>query len=135
MRAMMTNQTQKQSKPADDDWQSLYARIRQLAYQRSVALLATEDEPDSFDRGARSLRTLMSAAEIARRMKFEEQKEQDAHDPAQDTAISDDAIRRVKRRIDRQIARIEREDRTDPGRSDGRAVSKDVGKGLGGKRP
>ena len=135
MRAMMTNQPKHNAQPKDDDWQSLYARIRQLAHQRSLALLETEDEPEGFDRGARSLRTLMSAAEIARRMKFEEEKERNVHATAKDPAISDDAIRRIKRRIDRQIARIEREDRADQGRSDARAVSDAGGEGLGSERP
>ena len=62
-----------------DDWNALSARIQQLAHRRSRTLLADHDD-DAFDRGARSLRTLMSAAEVAIRMRREEAKERETDD-------------------------------------------------------
>ncbi|MEM9617540.1 MAG: hypothetical protein AAF936_06230 [Pseudomonadota bacterium] len=69
--------------PAADQksWEALYERIRTLALKRSAVMIdEPEDEADAFDRGARALRTLMSAAEVARRMKHQDLKEQELHD-------------------------------------------------------
>ncbi len=64
-----------------EDWNALSARIQKLAHRRSRSLLADHDD-DAFDRGARSLRTLMSAAEVAGRMRREEAKERETHEQA-----------------------------------------------------
>ncbi len=88
-----------------------------------------EDEADAFDRGARALRTLMSAAEVARRMKHHDLKEQELHD-AGETApvVSDERIGEVYRSIADTVDRIEREDDKRPGdRSDAVAVPSGTG--------
>ncbi|MHA7871154.1 MAG: hypothetical protein ACX939_02270 [Hyphococcus sp.] len=127
--------------PATDkrSWESLYERIRLLALRRSEAMVdAPEGEPDAFDRGARALRTLMGAAEVARRMKREDAREQESHD-AGETApvVSDERIRKVYREIEAAVERIEREDEDGAGDrgSDAAAPSGTGGKALESERP
>ncbi|MEO1243210.1 MAG: hypothetical protein AAFX54_14970 [Pseudomonadota bacterium] len=118
--------------PAADQksWEALYERIRTLALKRSAVMIdEPEDEADAFDRGARALRTLMSAAEVARRMKHQDLKEQELHD-AGETApvVSDERIGEVYRSIADTVDRIEREDGARPGdRSDAVAVPSGTG--------
>lgn len=109
-----------------ESWARLYDRIRLLALTRAAAMTgdaALEDEPERFDRGARALRTLMSAAEVARRMKEQDAKEHDLNVQTQLPAVSDERIRDIKRRLEAQIDRIEQEDRDAPESSDGRSLS------------
>ncbi|MFC2954053.1 hypothetical protein ACFOOP_19105 [Marinicaulis aureus] len=103
--------------PDDDSWDALAGRIQKLVMRRSRSLL-TEYDDDIFDRGARALRTLMSAAQISERMKKDEAKELETHDSAAPPQITDDAIRGLKRKLERQIERIEEEDRVAEGRGD-----------------
>jgi len=106
------------------DWSALYARIRLLALSRTETMAAIAiDEVDSFDRGARALRTLMSAAEIARRMKAQDEKESDLHEAGKVPVITDEKIRDIKTRLETQIARLEQEDQS-------AALSDHNGRGL-----
>ena len=69
---------EKPSQPEDINglWSTLVDQIRLLAVTRAASLShCSFDEDSEFDRGARSLRTLMSAAEIAMRMARLEQKD------------------------------------------------------------
>ncbi|NOX84287.1 MAG: hypothetical protein GXP06_15135 [Alphaproteobacteria bacterium] len=92
-------------------WERLYERIRVIALRRTAALMEEDAVDEAFDRGARALRTLMSAAEIARRMKNQDEKETDLHDGASKTpAYSDEDIRNIYRDITARVERIEREE-------------------------
>ncbi len=64
-----------------EKWNALLERIAVLAHRRSKSLLnCTGEDDDAFDRGARTLRTLMSSAEVAHRLKRDETKETAADD-------------------------------------------------------
>ncbi len=92
-------------------WEPLYERIRVIALRRTSALMKEDAVDEAFDRGARSLRTLMSAAEIARRMKTQDEKETDLHDGAPKTpSYNDEDIRKIYRDIVARVDRIEREE-------------------------
>ena len=94
------------------DWSRLYARIREIALARAAALAAQDAEADdAFDRGARALRTLMGAADIARRMKDQDAKEKELNARQAPLAVSDNRIREIKAGVERQVERIAREDR------------------------
>lgn len=123
MRPMMKNEPQNQTPanaPSTDEksWDRLFDNIRELALHRSEKLLEHKDDEKAFDRGARVLRTLMSSAEVAQRMLRHEEKETDTDEASQDPVVSDEDIRRVKRKLERQIARIEKEDRDAARRGD-----------------
>ncbi len=95
----------------NQSWERLYERIRVIALRRTAALMEEDAVDEAFDRGARALRTLMSAAEIARRMKNQDEKETDLHDGASKTpAYSDEDIRNIYRDITARVERIEREE-------------------------
>ncbi len=95
----------------NQSWERLYERIRVIALRRTAVLMEEEAVDEAFDRGARALRTLMSAAEIARRMKTQDEKETDLHDGASKTpAYSDEDIRNIYRDITARVERIEREE-------------------------
>lgn len=126
--------TSNHNPPATDQqsWDALYERIRVLALKRSAAMVdAPEEEPDVFDRGARALRTLMGAAEVARRMKREDAKEQDLNEREKPAPIvSDKRIEDVYREIEAVVDRIEKEDEEragDPG------IAAAVPSGTGGE--
>lgn len=110
----MTNTDPKPNSPAkesctdEESWDALYARIRFLALQRSEAMARDAfEEEDAFDRGARSLRALMGAAEISRRMKCEDDKEKDLNDLRPDKPVSDERIEKVYRTIERSVAELQ----------------------------
>ncbi len=120
MLPMMENQNQTRSETAaaenhpqadDDAWQALYDRIRMLALRRSSALAADETlSEDAFDRGARALRTLMGAAEIARRIKQSDAKEKTAHEEdRKPPAFTDEEIEALYETVSAQVDRIERQ--------------------------
>jgi hypothetical protein len=95
----------------NQSWERLYQRIRVIALRRTAALMEEDAVDEAFDRGARALRTLMSAAEIARRMKTQDEKETDLHDGAPKTpSYSDEDIRNIYRDITARVERIEREE-------------------------
>ncbi len=99
--AAQTPHTDKQ-----ESWDQLYDDIRVIALKRSSALLGEDDADERFDRGARALRTLMGAAEIARRMKLQDEKERDLHDgEPKPPAYTDEEIRKLYRDV---VARVER---------------------------
>lgn len=68
------------------------------------------DDDEEFDRGARALRTLMSAADIARRLKDSDAQEKDVNARQAPPVVSDERIRALKARIEEQIDRIEGEE-------------------------
>jgi hypothetical protein len=118
--------------PAEKSWTLLYDRIRTLALRKSLSMLEEDEtQGEEFDRGARALRTLMSAAEVSLRMKREEAKDTARHEPAREPEVTDDAIRALKRKLERQIERIEREDRAAAGRGDEGVLSPLLREGLG----
>ncbi|WP_375203636.1 hypothetical protein [Hyphococcus sp.] len=93
-----------------EDWCALSARIQKLAHRRSRSLLADHDD-DAFDRGARSLRTLMSAAEVASRMRREEEKERETDDQAAGRHdFTEKDIEAAYRRVSETVDRLQRED-------------------------
>jgi hypothetical protein len=95
----------------NQSWERLYERIRVIALRRTAVLMEEDAIDEAFDRGARALRTLMSAAEIARRMKTQDEKETDLHDGASKTpAYNDEDIRNIYRDIVARVDRIEREE-------------------------
>ena len=100
-------------RPTDEEdrsWEALAARIQKLAHRRSRSLLADHDE-DAFDRGARALRTLMSAAEVANRMKREEEKERETDDRrASGQGLTEADIEAAYRKIFNTVERVECED-------------------------
>ena len=112
---MMKNQTSTapetdRAETESEDWNALSARIQKLAHRRSRSLLADHDD-DAFDRGARSLRTLMSAAEVAARMKRDEEKERETDDQtAGRHDFSEEDIEAAYRRVSETVDRLERED-------------------------
>ena len=76
-------------KAGDSPWAALYARIQTVALRRADALAADAvDDEASFDRAARAIRALVGAAEIARRMKREDEKESTAHDETPEHPIA-----------------------------------------------
>ncbi len=115
-----------------ESWGQLYDRIRQLALHRSAAMIDDpQDETDIFDRGARALRTLMGAAEVARRMKSLDAKENTLHDGKdRPPTISDAAIREVYRSITQTVDRVAREDAQGPGDQNSNVA---VSPGTGGE--
>jgi hypothetical protein len=123
---VQTPDTDKQS------WEQLYDRIRVLTLMRSAVMLdEPADEAEAFDRGARSLRTLMGAAEISRRMKQEDAKEQGLNDEKTRTPVtSDEGINEVYRAVEQSVERIEREAREAHGDRGGAAP---VSSGTGGQ--
>ncbi|MAW80209.1 MAG: hypothetical protein CMI63_08215 [Parvularcula sp.] len=100
-------------RPTDEEdrsWEALAARIQKLAFRRSRSLMAEAFDED-FDRGARSLRLLMGAAEISNRMKREEEKEQQSHDRrASGQGLTEADIEATYRKIFNTVERVERED-------------------------
>ena len=98
--------------PAGKSWTLLYDRIRTLALRKSFSMLEEgEGQPEEFDRGARALRTLMSAAEVSLRMKREEAKETERHDQgASIPLVTDERIAAEWRRINAVVDRLERDD-------------------------
>ncbi|WP_375205586.1 hypothetical protein [Hyphococcus sp.] len=115
LRSMMKNQTSQtpetvRTEEEDEDWNALSARIQKLAHRRSRSLLADHDE-DAFDRGARALRTLMSAAEVANRMKREEEKERETDDRrASGQGFTEADIEEAYRRVSDTVDRLAQED-------------------------
>ena len=103
---------EKDPKADEKSWDQLYERIRQLALRRSAVMIdEPQDEADAFDRGARALRTLMSAAEVARRMKNQDAKKDNLNDGQErPPTVSDEKIRDVYRSIEGAVERIEHED-------------------------
>lgn len=98
--------------PTEEDWSGLYARIRTLALSKAAAMAGQDIQDDGeFDRGARALRTLMSAADIARRLKDQDATEKDLNARQAPPSVSDARIRDLKTRIEEQIHRIERDER------------------------
>ena len=139
LRSMMKNQTSQtpdslRAEEQMSDWSALSQRIQQLAHRRSETLLADHDD-DAFDRGARALRTLMSAAEVAHRMKREEAKERDTDDRrASGQGFTEADIEAAYRRVSETVDRLERED---AGSGGGDAAHEDgsleaSGEGTGG---
>ena len=102
----------KTATPAEESWSGLYARIRALALGKAAAM-AGQDVRDEgeFDRGARALRMLMSAADIARRLKDQDTEEKDRNARHATPAVSDARIRALKTRLEDQIARLEHGER------------------------
>ena len=95
----------------DENWSVLYARIRTLAASKAAAMATQEAcDDEEFDRGARALRTLMSAADIARRLKDRDAEEKDLNARNASPAVSDARIRDLKARLEDQIDRLEREE-------------------------
>lgn len=98
--------------PAEEEsWSGLYARIRVLALGKAAAM-AGQDVHDEgeFDRGARALRMLMSAADIARRLKDHDTEETNLNARHAPPAVSDARIRALKTRLEDQIERLERDE-------------------------
>ncbi len=94
-----------------ESWNALLERIGLLAHRRSKSLLAGDSEDDdAFDRGARSLRTLMSAAEVAQRMKREEAKDKDPDDASATAGITEAAIEAAYRKVSDTVDRLERDE-------------------------
>ena len=95
-------------------WARLYERIRLLALRKSLVMLdADESEAGEFDRSARALRTLMSAAEVALRMKRDEAKECETNDQAPaKPAVTDAHIAEIYREIEQSVERFERRENT-----------------------
>ncbi|WDI32161.1 hypothetical protein PUV54_03015 [Hyphococcus flavus] len=109
----MMKKTENHTAPDDDgdasqSWDALHDRIRTLALRKSEAMLGAYAEEEEFDRSARSLRMLMSAAEVAGRMKREEEKEAKPHDQAPaKPAVTEERIAEVYREIERGVDRFE----------------------------
>ena len=119
MPSMMKDQLQKsfpaQAAHTDEkaDWAVLYERIAAIALRKSASLIREEEEEEIFDRGARALRTLMGAAEIAARMKRQDEKEQDRDDgKKQPPSFNDEELRKIYRDVAAKVDRIEREQQT-----------------------
>lgn len=95
----------------EKNWAEIYDRLRSLAFRRSSPMLAMDDaEDERFDCGVRSLRALMGSAEIAHRLKQYDEKEKTPDGEDEGDPLTDGRIRDVKRRVIRQIERIEKED-------------------------
>ena len=90
-------------------WAELYDRIQKIALIQSAIVLCDQGVSEQkIDRGARALRMLMSAAEIARKLKLEEQKEIDADDgKASPALLADDELARHYQSILRRVERCE----------------------------
>ncbi len=115
MAPVMRNKPQHNSPevtPATDDqgWEQLYDRIRVLTLKRSASMLSEPtNDADQFDRGARALRALMSAAQVARRMKQEDTKEKRLDDENHAKPIISDAQgRQAYQSATRAVARAEK---------------------------
>ncbi len=149
MPPMTNNKPQKPiaaGQPDTDEksWERLFDDIRVLALRRAAGLLTEQNDADAFDRGARSLRTLMSSAEAARRMVRDEAKESDDQQ-SQEPAISDEQIADVYREIESRVADVAAElggdaagkvDREADRRGDHAAgVSGAGGEAVGDERP
>lgn len=95
----------------ENGWQALKETIKALAVRKTGAMLHASDADDEvFDRSARTLRTLMSAAEIARRMIAQEAKDQEFNDQAKEPpAITDDDIQKIYHDVQRKIEKIANE--------------------------
>jgi len=120
--------------PATDDqsWEQLYGRIRVLTLKRSASMLSEPtDDADLFDRGARALRALMSAAQVARRMTQEDKKEKRLDDEKHaKPIISDVQARQAYRSAEQAVVRVEKSMGEAPSDSRGSAS---VPSGAGGK--
>ncbi len=103
----------------ESGWAGVYARLCALALARAAAMAAGDAEDDAdFDRGARAIRALMSAAEIARRLKDQDAEDKDIHARNATPAVSDERIRTLKARLNAQIDRLEAGEGETPERGD-----------------
>ena len=116
----------------DQSWEQLYSRIRVLTLKRSASMLSEPtDDADQFDRGARALRALMSAAQVARRMKQEDAKEKRLDEEKHTRpVISDEQARQAYRSAEQAVARAEKSMGEAPGDSRSSAA---LPSGAGGK--
>ncbi|MEM8935653.1 MAG: hypothetical protein AAGC77_04530 [Pseudomonadota bacterium] len=113
-----------------DSWEALYARIRVLAARRAEGMIYEDDETDAFDRGARALRTLMSAALVARRMKSEDAKDAELNDEqAAERPIADEDIQKIYRSVAASVARCE--DESDAAARSHQAINRNAVSGIG----
>ncbi len=148
MPSMMKNQLEKsfpaQASYTDEkaDWAVLYERIAAIALRKSAMLIGEEDEEETFDRGARALRTLMGAAEIAARLKRQDEKEQDLDDgKKQPPSFNDEDLRKIYRDVAAKVDRIEREEQKsaaqarDDCESDRKSAGAPTTRNLGDERP
>ncbi len=110
--------------PAEKSWTLLYDRIRTLALRKSVSMLEEDAaQGEDFDRSARVLRTLMSAAEVSLRMKREEAKETERHEEgASRPLVTDERSAAEWRRINAVVDRLE-------GAGEGRGDQRPLGEG------
>ncbi len=123
-------------------WSRLYEHIRLLAIRKSGAMIMDEEDGnEQFDRGARALRTLMGAAEVARRMKRQDEKDMSLHAGENPKiAVTDEEIRRIYRSVVAKVEHIEREMAAEPDGVEGGeagdrgAPGADPGKVLGDRR-
>lgn len=118
-----------------ESWARLYERIRVIAHRKTAALIDGPEEDDgAFDRGARALRTLMSAAEIARRMKLQDEKDERPDDEDEKLpAFSDEDIRRLYRDVEARLDRIENETDADGQRDGAEGDAGAAARGSGGE--
>ncbi|MEO1135004.1 MAG: hypothetical protein AAFW68_00160 [Pseudomonadota bacterium] len=93
----------------EESWRALHERIKALAHRRSKAMLSAYGEDDeTFDKGARALRTLMSAAEVANRMEREEAKDETPHEEgAGRTPLTSEVIEAEYEKIRNTISALE----------------------------
>ena len=101
-------------------WEDLYERLRLLAVRRSTEMILDEfSTDDQFDRGARCLRTLMGAAEIARRIKTFEDKERSEHDERPNAPQVDEAeLAKLYRKVVERVEHFEQEQKAEIERAD-----------------
>lgn len=103
-----TGQYRKMQPEEDEDWQALYGRIRVLAMAKASMMAGRGYEEEEFERGARTLRTLMGAADIARKLKDHDADDKEVNEESEVPAVTDERIRRIKEGIGKQVDRIER---------------------------
>jgi hypothetical protein len=124
-------------------WGALYDRIGLIALRRSAPLIGEEAPGEAaLDRGARALRALMGAAEIARRIKTAEEKDRSAHEQTgKPPAFTDEDLDELYERVSARVDRIEREaeegdqkDRDHQRGADAQIRPKSPGADLGGER-
>ncbi|MEM9494853.1 MAG: hypothetical protein AAGA09_02525 [Pseudomonadota bacterium] len=143
--------------PRDHGWSELFENVKTLAIRKSGAMVGDTrfgGEPEDYDARVRTLRTLMSAADIAQRLKRNEREEQEAHDPstAEAPILTDEAADEAYDCVMRAINRAEERapegaeesvaggsPGADAGRKDPSSVPGDVSgagaENLGGERP
>ncbi|MFQ5563866.1 MAG: hypothetical protein ACE5FO_09905 [Parvularculaceae bacterium] len=100
----------------DPTLNELYERVKTLALRKARAMEGGDDDTPEFDRGARTLGTLLRTASLAKQLKHQDTEERRPDDGDDEILeITAEQIRAFKRSVEEKLDRIEAEDRAAQG--------------------